>query len=502
MNCFAPLLGLLFLACFHSVSAAGADTRPVTPDATPEARALLRLLYEVSGKHTLSGQHNYPNTRDRNSQFATRHLGRAPAIFGSDMGHAAAGDSDSYLARPDIVQECIRQHQRGAIVTLCWHAAPPTADEPVTFLQLPGSDPKALKSVQGKLLDEQFRDVLTPGTPLHKKWVEQVDAVAAFLKQLQDANVPVLWRPYHEMNGDWFWWGGRGPDTAALYRQMFERYVHHHKLRNLVWVWSVDRVTRPGMEHERCFPGLEYADVLSLDVYGSDFADSYYQSLERLSGGKPLALAEVGNPPPPEVLAKQPKWTFYMTWAGMVRNTSRDEYRALFADPRVVNRDDPGYARLTTKYRRACGLEPLAPTVPNFSGNWVIDEAQSKFGAAGASTIPAVLELLHEGEQVHVRASTIIEWGPDQVTEYELVIDGPPLPTNPGFGKALTTLRRGENGQLRLETKTSAPRGGREIETTVTERLTLSDDREILVIDRETVSPRGTQQEKHVYRRR
>jgi len=69
------------------------------------------------------------------------------------------------------------------------------------------------------------------------------------LKQLQDANVPVLWRPYHEMNGDWFWWGGRYDGkytTAALYRQIFDRLVNYHKLNNLIWIWSVDRPSQPG----------------------------------------------------------------------------------------------------------------------------------------------------------------------------------------------------------------------------------------------------------------
>ena len=185
------------LACSPALNAEGAVAKPVTPQASPEATALLQVLYDISGRYTLTGQHNFPNTKSRNSQFAARYIGKTPAIFGTDWGHAKAGDSDSYLARPDIVQEAIRQHQLGSLVTICWHAVPPTADEPITFRQLPGSDPKALKSVQGKLLDEQFKDVLTPGTALYIKWCSQVDEIAVFLKQLQDAHVPVLWRPYH-----------------------------------------------------------------------------------------------------------------------------------------------------------------------------------------------------------------------------------------------------------------------------------------------------------------
>ena len=295
-----------------ALSGQTAGIKPVTPDASPEVRALLQVLQDLSGKYTLTGQHNYPNTKSRNSEFAARYTGKTPALFGSDWGHAKAGDSDSYLARPDIVQEAIRQNQLGSVVTICWHAVPPTADEPITFRQMPDSDPKKLTSVQGKLLDDQFKDVLTPGTALYQKWCAQVDAIAVFLKQLDAAHVPVLWRPYHEMNGDWFWWGGRTGQysTIALYRQLFDRLVNHHHLTNLIWVWSVDRVSRPGMEHAKYFPGIDFVDILALDVYGNDFAQSYYDSLVGLAQGKPVTLAEVGNPPAPEVFQRQPKWIY------------------------------------------------------------------------------------------------------------------------------------------------------------------------------------------------
>lgn len=81
----------------------------------------------------MTGQHNDPNSKDQNSRFASKYEGQSPAIWSSDMGFAKDGDPDSYLARPDIVREAIRQHKKGSIITICWHAVPPTADEPVTF---------------------------------------------------------------------------------------------------------------------------------------------------------------------------------------------------------------------------------------------------------------------------------------------------------------------------------------------------------------------------------
>src|ERR1017187_9659128 len=115
---FRHVLLLVFLGV-PELWAEGEAAAPGTPHASPEARAPLQLLYDISGKYTLTGQHNFPNVKGRNSEFAAKYIGKTPVIFGSDWGHAKAGDSDSYLARPDIVQEAIRQHQLGSIVALC-----------------------------------------------------------------------------------------------------------------------------------------------------------------------------------------------------------------------------------------------------------------------------------------------------------------------------------------------------------------------------------------------
>ena len=148
----AIILGIGFSSLFGSD-----DTiQPVTPNASPEVKALLKFLYSISGKYTLTGQHNYPNTKDRNSQFAAKYIGKTPVIWSTDMGFAKDGDTDSYHARPDIVEEAKRQHRLGSIITICWHAVPPTADEPVTFRPPAGATPDSLTSVQGQLQDRQF----------------------------------------------------------------------------------------------------------------------------------------------------------------------------------------------------------------------------------------------------------------------------------------------------------------------------------------------------------
>ena len=194
----------------------------------------------------------------------------------------------------------------------------------------PGAATNQLASVQGQLTDEQWNDVITPGTELYNHWCAQVDVIAGFLKQLQAAHIPVLWRPYHEMNGNWFWWGGRGGDrgTAALYRQLFDRLVNYHHLNNLVWIWSVDRPGTNAGPFADFFPGKTYFDIAALDVYRNDFQKSYYDDLLKLAAGKPVTLAEVGPAPTPAVLKQQPKWTWWMLWAVWAEGMTGDQRTA------------------------------------------------------------------------------------------------------------------------------------------------------------------------------
>jgi len=507
MNPRLKVLCLLGALLSGACPIAFAEAKPVTPGASPEAVALLQFLTDISGKYTLTGQHNFPNVKGRNSEFASKYIGRTPVIWGTDWGHAKAGDSDSYLARPDIVKEAIRQHQMGSIVAICWHAVPPTADEPITFRELPGSDPKALKSVQGKLLDEQFKDVLTPGTALYNKWCSQVDEIAVYLKQLQDAHVPVLWRPYHEMNGDWFWWGGRTGQysTIALYKQIFDRIVNVHHLNNLVWVWSMDRPSTPVRQFVNFFPGSEYVDVLSLDVYGNDFAQSYYDGLTALSQGKPVALAEVGNPPAPEILEQQPRWTYYMVWAGMVRNTSKRQYNTLLADPRILSLEDKAYADATAGYRKACGLPPLsfAHAAVNFSGTWVLDEEKSDFGKAGAGMAPEKLEVVEEGKSLDVKTTRLVEYADDQVSDEKMTLDGTEVRSEfMNSPRVVKAILEAEGSEIVIDSTVTMSWGAPGAKVVSRDTWDLADGGTELIVHRVGTSMRGKQDVTMVFDRK
>ena len=212
-----------------------------------------------------------------------------------------------------------------------WHAVPPDEDEPVTFRE----------SIQSDLTDAQWQELITPGTHLNERWKSQVDVIAWFLKQLQYAKVPVLWRPYHEMNGGWFWWGKKkGADGyVKLWRMLYDRLVHFHGLKNLIWVYNTNEV-KPGVDpHAAYYPGDDVVDILATDVYTEGFNEKNYRQLLELADDKPIALGEVGENPDTAILKKQPRWTWFMTW-GEPTGRNGKAMRSIYTAEQTLNLEE------------------------------------------------------------------------------------------------------------------------------------------------------------------
>ena len=141
-----------------------------------------------------------------------------------------------------------------------------------------------------------------------------MDVIADILRRFQDENIPILWRPFHESYGTWFWWGAKGAKVARdLYRLMFDYYTGEKNLHNLLWVWNCDI--------EEAYPGDEYVDVVSIDVYlpeylPTDYAETYKKLVTATSRNKITALAEIGYLPDIDLLQKSRiPWAYYMTWS-------------------------------------------------------------------------------------------------------------------------------------------------------------------------------------------
>ena len=302
--CTTPLLPLIGMA-----QQVGAYQAPVNPNASPEARELLKMLYDYSGQYLLSGQHNYIGDRSKHSEETQEVTGEYPLIWGSDFGFAdATNDKDAVYHRHALIEEVKARHAAGNIITLMWHACRPTDEEPCTWKG----------SVQAEISEDEWNDLITPGTKTYQNWANQVDEIAVYLKQLELAKIPVLWRPYHEMNGAWFWWGQKPGEQGyqQLWKNMYDRLTNYHQLNNLIWVWNANAtLPRDKMEYALYYPGHDYVDVLATDIYGGNYKKADHDQLLELGKAKPIAMGEVGAFPKPEQLAGQPYWVWFMAWS-------------------------------------------------------------------------------------------------------------------------------------------------------------------------------------------
>ena len=320
-----PLL-LLTLSVFSQ------SAEPANKNASPEARQLLNYLYSIKGKQMLSGQHNMNHQMDRfdDSVYVITH--KYPAVWGTDF--IWNGKTDNGQA---IVDECIRKNKEGFLITLMWHQGRPTDDPPFGWKE----------SIQGKLTDQQWTELTTEGTPLYNRWLAQIDTVAGYLAQLNAAHIPILWRPYHEMNGVWFWWGDKKGNKGIirLWKMMYDRYVNHFHLNNLLWVWGANGLRDiPGDEANAYwdfYPGPEYVDVLGADVYHMDYEQKDYNALLELAKGKPIALTEVGELPGPAILDAQPEWCWFLVWADFISaHNTRQQVQTVYDRPQTISHEE------------------------------------------------------------------------------------------------------------------------------------------------------------------
>lgn len=320
---------LLVIALLIAFKTNAQRFEPVNPNASPEAKKLLNYLYNINGKSILSGEHNYNQSMNQFSDSVKAITGKYPALWGTDF--IWNGTKDNGQA---IVDEAIRKNKEGYLISLMWHEGRPTDNPPFGWKE----------SIQGKLTDAEWKELTTPNTELNKRWLLQIDKIASYLKQLQEAHVPVLWRPYHEMNGVWFWWGNRpGNDgVIKLWKMMYNRFTNYHHLNNLLWVWGAnglrDIPKDEAYAYQDFYPGANYVDILGADIYHFDYEQKDYNELLALAKGKIIALTEVGELPKPEILEAQPKWAWFMVWSSWLwTDNTKDRVKEIYSRPNTIN---------------------------------------------------------------------------------------------------------------------------------------------------------------------
>ena len=216
-----------------------------------------------------------------------------PAVMSFDLGHLELGNDNNLDGVPfdRIRQESVAQYMRGGMVSFSWHA-----DNPLT-----GKDAWDVSD------STVVRSVL-PGGKNHDKFIVWLDRVADFfnsIKTQDGVKVPVLFRPWHEHTGSWFWWGQAlctDEEYDALWQMTYKR-MREKGADQLLWAYSPGIEPKDSAEYMRRWPGDGIVDVIGVDAYQHEDRQAYINSLDRLlrimtdvskAHGKAMAVTEAG----------------------------------------------------------------------------------------------------------------------------------------------------------------------------------------------------------------
>ncbi|MGN0141835.1 MAG: glycosyl hydrolase [Roseburia sp.] len=284
-------------------------TEPCNKNAIPEVRNVLDYFAGIEGRRIITGQHT--QTREQEELIKIQEItGKLPALCGFELlsyspnfrretaDEACLQEVD---ANKGTLDEAWKWAEKGGLITFTWHWFSPSG----------GWD----KSFYSKNTEFDAEKALEEGTPEHAALCGDLDHMAAILTPFCEKKVPILWRPFHEAEGDWFWWGAKGPEVAKqLYRFMYRYFTEKYQLNNLIWVWN-----SPLAEG---YVGDDCCDIISRDLYPpahahGDFNKAYRELARITPAPKGTAVAETGILPDPDALAASgTPWLWYMTWSG------------------------------------------------------------------------------------------------------------------------------------------------------------------------------------------
>ena len=274
---------------------------------TPEAVAMLDMLKTVSqqGKF-LFGHHDDPvygigwdGDADRSDVKSV--CGDYPAVMSFDLGRIEIyGDKNlDNVSMDRIRQEVVAQYERGGMVSFSWHV-----DNPVT-----GKD-------SWDVSDSTVVQSVLPGGANHEKFMGWLDKVADYLNSIQTADgtkIPVLFRPWHEHTGSWFWWGQNlcsTEDYKALWKMTYDR-MQEKGATQLLYAYSPGTEPKDSTEYLERYPGESIVDLIGVDAYQYGDKEGFTQGLRKAldimtqisqTHGKAMAVTETGYETVPDSL--------------------------------------------------------------------------------------------------------------------------------------------------------------------------------------------------------
>ncbi|WP_430908486.1 glycoside hydrolase family 26 protein [Maribacter sp. 2-571] len=273
-------------------------TTTIRKKMTRRTAELLRRLSEIPKKGYAFGHQDalsygitWKNNGKKMKSDVALVCGKYPAVFGFELGNlekALPNSIDS--VNFDIMRKLIRKaYKKGGVVTLSWHP-----DNPVSN----GNAWDITKAVPSLLPEGDRYDTLY-------EWTKNLAHFFRSLKDKKGKRIPVIFRPYHEMNGGWFWWGKghcNAQEYQRLWRETHRLLVREFKVHNLLYCYSPNLLFRK-KDYLTYYPGDAYVDMLGIDVYQHLTTGLFKRHLKKdlrtlqtvaKAKNKPYALTETG----------------------------------------------------------------------------------------------------------------------------------------------------------------------------------------------------------------
>lgn len=271
-------------------------------------RNVMKYLSDITYEKIITGQHTQTMAQEE-LHYIEEVTGKQPALLGFEL--LSYSPNINYT---DTDEDCMKEvmenygtlkrawewAEKKGLITFTWHWFSPLGGRSKAFFT-ENTEFDAEKAV-------------TEGTPEYHALLADMDVMAGILRPFCEKQIPILWRPFHEGDGNWFWWGAKGAEPLKkLWRMMYERYTRVHQLNNLIWIWNA-----PTPEY---YPGDDVVDIISRDMYPPAHEHTsqkeLYLDLLRVTHASKIALiGEIGTLPSPEAIVKdRAGWASYMTWS-------------------------------------------------------------------------------------------------------------------------------------------------------------------------------------------
>jgi mannan endo-1,4-beta-mannosidase len=280
---------------------------PADEKATKETVILFQSLYELKNKGVMYGHqddlmYGYDWWYEKVRSDTKETTGDYPAVAGFELGHIELGserslDSVSFV---QIAEQIKLHYKRGGVIAISCHL-----NNPLT-MQTGAHSPWPHGTAWDVTSTEVVSSIL-PGGKYHELFNTWLERLSAFFIGLKDENglpIPVIFRPFHEHSGSFFWWGTNictDQEYSALWRYTVGFLRDKKNIHNILYAYNTDRVTSLD-QYMRGYPGDDIIDMLSLDMYdrGEQFGRELdtamgFVTREAVSRNKLTALSETGE---------------------------------------------------------------------------------------------------------------------------------------------------------------------------------------------------------------